>query len=129
MVLVEGKINDKDGSAKILVDKVWPLDSVTPAILSPLDQLIKPNFGRGNWSNNAPTSARATTRQFTIELPQRTTKTVIEQLKTILLDHPGDATVELRIPHGGSTKIVQTSLKVKRSEELEEEVQQLLMRV
>jgi DNA polymerase III subunit alpha len=129
MVLVEGKINDKDGSAKILVDKVWPLDSVTPAILSPLDQSIKPNFSRGNWLNNAPTTTKSTSRQFTIELPQRTTKTVIEQLKTILLDHPGEATVELRIPHGGSTKIVQTSLKVKRSEELEEEVQQLLMRV
>jgi DNA polymerase-3 subunit alpha len=128
-VLAEGKVNDKDGSVKILVDKVWPLEAVTPTTLPPLAQSITPALSRNNIPGKTPTATKLKPRQFTIELPQRTTKKTIEQLKLMLLDHPGETAVELRITHGGSTKIVQTSLRVQYTAELEEKVQQLLTNV
>lgn len=132
MVLVEGKINDKDGSAKILVDKAWPLEAVTESILPKLHQsAIRPNNGyrKELGAPSAPgTERRRGNGGLLIELPRRTTKTIIEELKTLLLQFPGEAPVELRIPDGETTKIVRTTMRVKKTEELEERVEQLLAR-
>ncbi|MEX1051929.1 MAG: DNA polymerase III subunit alpha [Patescibacteria group bacterium] len=127
MLLVEGKINDKDGSLKIIVDRVWPLESVTPSMLPELSQ----NSGNNSWRRNGngysqPAPRPTVEKTFSVELPYRTTKTTIAQLKSILTAHPGATPVELRIIQNGDTKIMKTTLTVERSEELAEAVEKLL---
>ncbi len=126
MLLVEGKINDKDGSLKILADRVWPLETVTPSML--------PDLPTGNNHNSWPRknngqTARPTTPSelsFTIELPYRTTKTTIAELKNLLTAHPGSTPVELRILQNGDSKVMKAALSVERSDDLAQQVEKLL---
>jgi DNA polymerase-3 subunit alpha len=134
MLLVEGKINDKDGSLKILVDRAWPLDVVTPSML--------PKIRNGFSASNAKSESQPPgspppkdagkakgLKTFSVELPYRTTKILISQLKEVLQSHPGSTPVELRILNNGDTKIMQTKLTVKQTPELEEEIEQILSAV
>ena len=128
MLLVEGKINDKDGSLKLLVDRAWPLDMVTPTMLPPLrsGKALKDNFWKKNSSNNNNSIKTPIEKTFMVELPYRTTKTLVEKLKAVLNDHPGTTPVELRILQNGDTKIMKTKLTVARSPELQDKVEKVL---
>lgn len=128
MLLVEGKTNDKDGSLKILVDRAWPLDMVNPTMLPKLRSMQPTN---GSWQKSsgeelAKPSSKKEDKIFSVELPYRTTKTLMSQLKDILQSHPGNTPVELRILNNGDTKIMRTKLTVKQTPELEEEIEQVL---
>lgn len=128
LLLVEGKINDKDGSAKILVDKVWPLEMLTKMKLPPLrnnNGFDRPNFQAGNGYQKRAASPNAAP-PFLIELPKKTGRDTIEQLKQLLVKHPGTRPVELRLNQNGTTKIIATSLKVQGTDELEAAVGELL---
>jgi DNA polymerase-3 subunit alpha len=132
LLLVEGKINDKDGSLKILVDRAWPLDMVTPTMLP---KLRNGSSNAGNqWQKSeggsyqkAPTAKNPKT--FSVELPYRTTKTLIAELKDLLQAHPGTTPVELRIINNGDTRIMQTKLMIKQTPELEEKIEKILSAV
>lgn len=130
MLLVEGKINDKDGTLKILADRVWPLETVTPSMLTELTKLnSNSSWGRNGQSRPASPAKILGKGAFTIELPYRTTKTTIAELKNILTEHPGDTPVELQVSQNGDTKMMKTALSVERSDELSELVEKLLERV
>jgi len=128
LLLVEGKINDKDGTAKLLVDKVWPLEHVRPANLPQIDStkpLERPRYTKGGQpqSNSAPAGQ---SRTFLIDLPRSTKQQTIEELKQLLAKNPGNLPVELRVLQNGSTKVIQTPLKVKGGDSLTEAVSALL---
>lgn len=131
MLLVEGKINDKDGSLKLLVDRAWPLEMVTPSMLPPLSnngQYRSSGGWKTNYSNDRPNPV-SEPKSFPVELPYRTSKQLIEQLKTILIAHPGTTPVELRILQNGDTKIMKTKLTVRRSPQLQEAIEKVLSAV
>jgi len=123
MLLVDGKINNKDGSLKILVDRVWPLETVNPTMLPKISGRPAPTSRSA--SSSAPTPAKKLST-YSVELPYHTTKSLISQLKIVLQAHPGETPVELKILNNGDTKVMRTKLAVKRSAELEEEVEKVL---
>lgn len=125
MLLLEGKVNDKDGSIKLLVDRVWPLEMVTPGMLTKLRGSTKDSQKNAENKNNTQPKKVSS---FTVELPSNATKGLVEELKTALQSHPGKTPVELRIMRMGDTKIIQTSLSVQTSSELEEAVDKILNR-
>lgn len=135
LLLLEGKVSDKDGTPKILVDKVWPLETTDLAKLPPISQ----NSGRrsnGNYGGNgygeqygrAQTSdaATQTPKTFIVELPRSASKETLAALKGVLANHPGDTPVELRVLNNGATKIISTPLSVTISSELTDVVAELL---
>ena len=130
MLLVEGKINDKDGTLKFLVDRAWPLDMVTSTMLTKINnrQKSKSDFWRNGRDNSRTTVKAPIEKTFAVELPYRTTKTLIKELKNVLNNHPGTVPVELRILQNGDTKIMKTKLTVTQSPKLQEAVNQVLLK-
>jgi hypothetical protein len=134
----------------ILVDKVWPLEHVTPGNLPKINSM-RPmarsynGNGGGNGSNgsengtsggksyykkpdgeNGASSTPKASKPFLIELPKRANRQLIEDLKAILASAPGKQPVELRLFKNESTQVVQTPITVKASPELEERIATLL---
>lgn len=129
MLLVEGKINDKDGSLKFLADRAWPLDMVTATMLPKLRSSA--TAANNSWSGNNSSSYQKPAKPpieklFSVDLPYRTSKSLIEELKTALQSHPGPTPVELRILQNGDTRIMKTRLTVAQSPELQDEVEKIL---
>lgn len=131
LLLVEGKINDKDGSPKILVDRAWPLESVSKMTLPPLKnngnswEGLKRNMP-SNLSARGSETVGTNLRPFLIDLPRSIKKEKIEKLKQLLVKHPGPMPVELRVLQNGTSKIITTSIRVTAGEELEAAVSGLL---
>ena len=126
LLLVEGKTNDKDGTIKILVDRIWPLEAATLKALSAL-----PIGGRGK--NPAGSKLPATnevtepqSRPVQIDLPANASKQTILALKTLLDNTPGNSPVHLRLNNRVSTQELFTGLRVSPSDELLSRVAQLL---
>lgn len=128
MILIEGKVSDKDGQAKLLVDKVWPLAQVKVEDLGPISQARatrSPYVDRGSAAASAPASSRPE-KTFLIDLPPSVRKEVIEQLKTLLAAHPGSTPVELQMTTDGAVKRVRAKLCVNATPELYDDVRLLL---
>lgn len=117
LLVVTGKVSNKDGVVKVLADRVYPLVGLQAQSLPPLG-----GVGR---SRPAPAAAPTVSSSFTIDLTAATKETM-ESLKTILAGHPGETPVELRIFAGGSTKIVRPKIRVRSSSQLAEAVAELL---
>lgn len=136
MLLIEGKINDKDGSVKILVDRALDLNTVTKKDLGPLTAGRNwPGKNGGDSATGRPYPGRtqdsklAAATTYIVDLPRAANRTMIEQLKVVLAEHPGQQSVELRVLQNGSTKLVSTPITVDGSAELSEAVQSLFARI
>jgi RNA recognition motif-containing protein len=129
MVIVQGKVSDKDGTAKLLADRVFPLEMARNGLLSPLSQgkefgnvnAQKVSAQSQNLRNNPPSNQKL----FVIDLPRSVTKPKIEELRDMLKGYPGETPVELRIIQNGNTKIVRTTLKIKDCEEVKQSIDNL----
>lgn len=134
MLIVEGKINDKDGSAKILVDRALDLKTATKADLTQLPSGGRRSYGGGGDGEGggqpypSKKAAAKSPSTFIIDLPRAANREVIERLKKLLAQYPGKMAVELRVLQNGSTKLVSTPLTVSGSAELEESIQTLFAR-
>jgi DNA polymerase-3 subunit alpha len=126
MVVVQGKISDKDGTPKLLIDRVWPLELAKQGLLPPLNN--GNGEGRnGNYRRGEPKEPVSTgSKIFIIEIPNLSSKDILQGLKEILKKHPGTTPVELRILQNGDTKFIQTKITVKESDELKESIAELL---
>ncbi len=123
-LLIQGKINDKDGTPKILADRVWKLDD---AIASPPPPFSNSSARNGySPAKKTEETPKPTAQSFLVELPSTTPKPVLEQLKSVLMNHPGSSKVELRFTNNGASRSVATKLAVSPSPKLKEEVAQLL---
>lgn len=127
MVLVEGKLSDKDGEAKVLVDKVWALDQVDAKEIGPI---VQSRPGNSPYSRQRPDEERPTfstkSKLFVVDLPKNATKEIMEKLKGVLLAHPGETAVELRVIDHGESKSMRTKLTVKDSPALRQAVSELM---
>ncbi len=78
IVIVTGKVTDKDGSPKIICESVIKLNPPPPA-------------------NFPPKQALPTDRQLTIQLKESETQKIINSLKSLLEKYPGSCPVYLKL--------------------------------
>ncbi|MEX2054706.1 MAG: DNA polymerase III subunit alpha [Candidatus Andersenbacteria bacterium] len=102
-VILDGKVSDKDGEAKILVDKAWQL---TPDNLRLLASQ-PPRFRTQRKQTAAPA-------RVVIQLPDNFSKTALQELRDMLQQHHSEAglPVEFLIPHLGTLTRVQTKFRL-----------------
>lgn len=112
-VLVEGKINDKDGERKILADAVWKL---TPETLRTLRARI-------------PGAAPIEVRGVVIALPRSFDRERVARLKEWLAAHhaqDGGVAVQLQVPSSEGYKTLPTPYRVERSPAVRQELLQIV---
>ncbi len=145
IVVVEGRISTKDGQIKVIANQVWEL---TPELaldsykateeLNLLDDKPqrKRRYNGGAQSpdgpaatayadkvfNNAPRSRKATEpdiqRSLYITLPPNSGKEILNTLKDIICEQPGETTVILRLPSPVGYKEMPAKTKVAVSDDL-----------
>ncbi|MFA6604704.1 MAG: DNA polymerase III subunit alpha [Patescibacteria group bacterium] len=103
-VIVEGKVSDKDGQTKILVERA---ELITTATLNDLD------------------AKNLAEEKLWLSLPHGFDKEKMEQLKTILDTSPGLSPVYLKINNGQIRKI-KTKIKVLPNKDLQEKISAFL---
>lgn len=123
-VLVQGKINEKDGSLKLLVDKVWLLDGLLVTQIGKFENGEEDKTEKKTYPPKA--AAKPVQKSYLVELPSNSSKELLIELKEVLAKYPGDIPVELRIVQNGTTKQVTTKQTVKPSAKLNERVSALL---
>lgn len=129
IVVVQGKVNDKDGSPKVLVDQGWPIEITDTQKLPELKSArVSAEGNEGYQRAGKPTTTKAPSI-YSIELPSKTNRTLIEELRAVLKTFPGKIPVELRIIQNGSSKVVNTKISVQPSAELDEAIQHLFSQV
>ncbi|MEK7143078.1 MAG: DNA polymerase III subunit alpha [Patescibacteria group bacterium] len=99
IVVVEGRTNLKDGSLKIIAEQVKEFA---------LDQ------------------SEIVEKKLILKLQENSPKEILQKIKEILLQYPGEVPVHLIIPHNGSLKEVKTKTKVSQIEEMMESLENLL---
>lgn len=121
LIIVSGKISDKDSQIKILVDRAWAINGLNAANLPALR-------GQSQKSKEAAAVAakKVDEQVFEIELPSDITKSKIGTLRKLLENHPGSIAVELHMMVGESFKQMPTKLRVKPSPELKSKISELL---
>ncbi len=131
MVLVYGKISEKDGEPKLLVERMQNLDEPLPEdwqesqASSPID-----NFAP------EPAGPVATDRSATgvegpqllkIKIPSNASPTVFSKLKVVFAKYPGSTPISLVIPdREGKEREVKTNFGVENSETFKTELKTLL---
>lgn len=127
MIVVQGKVSDKDNTPKILADRVWPLTMAEQNLLPPLNSTD--NGSARTWPNKkdsqSQTQALSNSKIFVIELPKNTTKENLTQLKEILESYPGTTPVELRLLHKSEVKIIPTKITISETAELNQAISQI----
>ncbi len=89
IVLVRGKVSDKDGEIKLLADSAKKIEA-----------------------NSLQKNGNGTDDVVYLDIPQKMKRSVFEELKQICLDHPGDKQVKLRINNNGQIKTISTKYRV-----------------
>lgn len=107
MVLVDGKVSDKDGVVKVLANEAWPFNP----------QALPPHLTRKLRPEQAPTLA--------IAVPASSDAALFERLRAVLAQHPGEARVFLTVA-GERQRRIETRFRVAYSPTLESELQSLL---
>jgi DNA polymerase-3 subunit alpha len=107
IVQVSGRLSDKDGEYKLIVDDVKDL---------PNDMIYEMNVA--DFENNSTVN---------ISLPEKITRETLDQMKEILIRYPGNAEVNLLIVNNFGTivKTISAKTKVGFSDEMLEELKLL----
>ncbi|MFA6533843.1 MAG: DNA polymerase III subunit alpha [Patescibacteria group bacterium] len=135
ILIVEGRLSDKDGEAKIVVNKVA---EVTAASLAQIQmeysgQIII-NNGYGGYNGYArqkesvAEKPKAATRPsgVVIKFQEKPNQFLAEKLKELFLATPGDSLVHLLINNQGRWQRLQTPYQVAYSAELKAEIEKLV---
>ncbi|USN53167.1 MAG: DNA polymerase III subunit alpha [Candidatus Nomurabacteria bacterium] len=105
LVLVKGKVSDKDGIPKILADSVKALDPNKLQAASPA----------------LPRNTDSPMQEYVIRLPKNISPATLDALKQVLQAHEGDARVRLTM-EGTNGQSKETNYYVRDSEALRNEV-------
>jgi len=109
VLIVEGKLNDKDGDTKVLVDRVWQLNDENLVIL---EKELTPV--------NNEAAEHSTARILSIALPAGVSREQLEEIKGILAaNHAPDGQgmgVRLLVANNGSRQAVATGFVLTRDE-------------
>lgn len=136
LVIVEGRISTKDGQLKVIANKVWEL---APDLdLGPITAAGAVNSARSRFSSNlspdGPVARSYADRIFQsaalslprpvfdralyITLPPGSGKSILENLKAIITEQPGDTKVVLRVPSPAGYKEIEIKTRVTINNEL-----------
>jgi len=101
MIILEGKLSDKDGDSKVLTDKVWHLTEEAMKTFNAAP--------RASRKAGAPT----TIKSVIIHVTAGSDRDALEELRSILTQHndPEGVPVELVIPHSGTKAKLQTEFR------------------
>ena len=115
IVLVRGRLNQKNGERKIIVQSVLPLlnpDEVTASAK--------------NWLNGSTKFPKTEVKEIVITLPAGVSSSKIDELKAILQQCPGNQPVVLAINQAGHIKRVSTNYRLEVNLEFIEACRELL---
>jgi DNA polymerase-3 subunit alpha len=142
IVAVDGYVSFKDGAPKILAEAIYEISDTKNAPAFESRAKRKRAFGNGDGSDQMmegrlPTiddqqqssghSSSVVRRQpaplagessavITITIPKGSDKTILSEIKEILLKHPGKACVTLKVPDNGSSyKEIKIKTKIERN--------------
>lgn len=105
ILLIDGRLSDKDGMMKVLVNEAWEYDpNALPA-----------SFAR----------KRRPEAQMTITVPAQANERVFTELKELLAQHPGTTRVLLTV-QGDRRRTIETHFRVAQSPDLVRSVEALL---
>ena len=125
VVMVEGKINNKEGALKILVDKVEEIGEQMTMIGEPLK---KDNYQQ-NWQKKPEKPKKLLKNEIKklyLSIPNQGSKEILSQIKEIILKYPGNNPVVLKLYTNGNTQLVETKTKVSDSKEMTESLEKVL---
>jgi DNA polymerase-3 subunit alpha len=120
VVMVEGKINNKDGALKILVDKVEEIGEQMTMISEPLSGAAKIH------KEPKPIMNKNKIQKVYLSIQNHSSKEILSQIKDIILKYPGNSPVILKLNTNGNTQLVETKTKVRIDKEMTEELEKVL---
>ena len=112
VVLVEGKLSDKDGVMKVLVNEAW--------------EFSPDNLPQQFHSAKSVPARSEPAQSVSIVVPARSEPRLFERLKTLLRNHPGDVRVFLTIAGTNGARRIETHYRVHCTQQLMQEVEHLL---
>lgn len=119
MVMVYGRISERDGEIKMLVEKMKPIDDPLPADWGE----SYPALGVELPDNNAVLENKL----LKIKIPNDASPQVFSKLKDIFAKYPGETPISLIIPdREGNPREIKTNFKVTGSEEFKTNLKALL---
>ncbi|MFH1867310.1 MAG: DNA polymerase III subunit alpha [Patescibacteria group bacterium] len=116
IIVAHGRVSHRNGEIKIIVQNATILNS--PAEVP--QKLLQLKLG-----DNGSKPPFTETKKI-ISLPKGTTGQIISQLKQLLLKHPGDQTVVLKIPTNDGWRQIATPYRIADSAELTNEIKKLV---
>lgn len=121
VVLISGKISDKDGELKLLADSA---SHITKEILMEFQQKVKGQ----KIHPDSVFVAKPECPKVQIQLPRATDRDLLIKLKQFLASHPGSCPVYLSIPNGNpsSPEQIKTEFKVDLQQNLTQELKNFL---
>ena len=110
IVIIEGRVSDKDGETKILAEKINPinLQKVKTAAEKKLQEITQASF-----------IIKQEQGQIILSLPAKTQPELIEKLKKIFSLHPGPLPVQLQIVQEKKIKKIATRFSISYNKNVE----------
>ncbi len=123
IITADGKINDKDGAIKVLVDRAWETKDPDSIIaLPPLLEKNEPN-ARPKTSHLADNKS---VRTLTVKIPPDTRPDNLKLIKQLFSENPGDTSVELIISQGSTGHIIRPNTKISLNDMLKARLVELV---
>ncbi|MDP3741254.1 MAG: DNA polymerase III subunit alpha, partial [bacterium] len=117
-VIVYGRISDKDGEIKMLVEKITPIENASKAPSPPRE-----GEQEGVITPNLPGNSKI----LKIKIPKDADPHIFSKLKTAFGNHPGQTPITLVIPdREGTLREIKTDFAVENSDEFKIQLKQLL---
>lgn len=133
ILVIDGKVNDKDGTLKIIADAVWDVTSESNLDSIVLPALTARNDMRAQYNNNDSASVLARTTAVAtppmllhLTIPAGADKQILHELKRMLNTSPGDSSVVLHIPHENEVKIIRIETKIAPNPPLLHKIRRLI---
>lgn len=127
LVLVDGKVNDKDGSIKILADEAWDItgkSNLDDLELPPLSQSNgfkangQPSHSKRSQTanpNHTKSSPTSIIPMLNIDLPSGCDKETLREIKTLIGSFPGQSKLVIQILHNGSPEVINVTQRIEAS--------------
>lgn len=118
-ILISGKLNDKDGETKVIVNSAYLIDKDN--YKHALNQLNGGVVGSSSSNYEAPKIGIVR-----ITLPAEVDPNVMQRLKDIMMNNTGDKRVQLIIGKGYTAKKIEPDIKISFNEDVKQQIEDLL---
>ncbi len=126
IVVVDGKVNDKDGSLKILANTAWDITETRSLNGLDLPKLSSRSAAKRPAEPHVTAPSVIAHQILHLTIPKAGTPTLLNDLKQALSEHPGESSVILFVPNNGAVKQLTATLRVEISPDLLQKMSDLL---